>query len=213
MKKIILMAVSVIFITNTVFSQILIEDNRGKMQFGIKGGLNYSNVYDAEGEEFDADAKFGYAFGANLNIPIGNFLGVQPSVMVSQKGFQASGSLLNNNYNFTRTTTFLDVPLLLAIKPINALTILAGPQFSYLLKQRDEFNNSANSAAQEQEFKNDNIRKNIFGGVIGFDVNFNHFTIGARANWDIQTNNGDGTSSTPRYKNAWYQLTLGYNLF
>jgi len=91
--------------------------------------------------------------------------------------------------------------------------LVAGPQFSYLLRQRDEFTNSSNSAAQEQEFKNDNIRKNIFGGVIGADINIDHITLGARACWDVQTNNGDGTSSTPRYKNVWYQFTIGYNLY
>jgi hypothetical protein len=31
-----------------------------------------------------------------------------------------------------------------------------------------------------------------------------------RGSWDLKNNNGDGTSTTPRYKNVWYQATVGY---
>jgi hypothetical protein len=35
----------------------------------------------------------------------------------------------------------------------------------------------------------------------------NNIVIGARAGWDLLNNKGDGTSTTPRYKNMWYQAT------
>jgi hypothetical protein len=44
-------------------------------------------------------------------------------------------------------------------------------------------------------------------------VNLDHTVIGARAGWDLSNNNGNGTSSTPRYKNAWVQATVGYRFF
>jgi hypothetical protein len=112
----------------------------------------------------------------------------------------------------TRTTTFIDVPLFLAVKPVPAITLLAGPQFSYLLKRKDVFKSDEGSVEQIEEFKNDNIRKNILGVVAGFDVNLSPLVVGARAGWDLSTNNGDGTSQTPRYKNAWVQATLGLRL-
>jgi len=45
----------------------------------------------------------------------------------------------------------------------------------------------------------------------GADVNFKHFVLGVRAGCDIMNNNGDGSSTTPRYKNVWYQVTIGYS--
>jgi len=185
-------------------------DNRENFQLGIKAGLNLSNVYDAQGEAFNADAKFGFAGGVFFAIPIGRYFGIQPEVLISQKGFQANGRILGSEYNFTRTTTYLDVPILFAFKPSEFISLLAGPQYSYLLKQRDVFANAITTIAQEQEFQNDNVRKNIFGLVAGADLNLKHITIGARAAWDVQANNGDGTSTTPRYKNVWYQATVGY---
>lgn len=188
-------------------------DNREKFQFELKGGLNYSNVYDESGDEFTADPKFGLAAGAVVKIPFGKYLGLHPEVLISQKGFRASGRMLGSTYNFTRTTTYLDIPLLFAFKPSEFFTLAAGPQYSYLLHNRDVFTNSANSYAQEQEFKNDNIRKNILGVVGGLDINLKHITLGARAGWDILNNNGDGTSSSPRYKNVWFQGTVGYAFY
>lgn len=188
-------------------------DNREKFQFGLKAGLNYSNVYDSKGEEFNADAKFGFVGGMSLYIPFGKYIGIQPEALISQKGFKGKGSILGNTYHFTRTTTYLDIPLFFALKPSEFFTIVAGPQFSYLLNQRDVFSSTAHSYDQEQEFKQDNIRKNIFGVVGGFDINIKHITLGARAACDLQSNAGDGSSSTPRYKNVWFQGTVGYKFY
>ena len=117
-------------------------DNREKFQFGLKAGLNYSNVYDEKGDEFNANAKFGLAAGAYMNIPMGKYLGIHPGVLVSQKGFQATGMILGSRYDFTRTTTYIDVPLLFALKPSEFFTLVAGPQYSYLIHQRDVFANA-----------------------------------------------------------------------
>lgn len=208
MKKIVLLIMAVAFMANYVIAQD--GDTRSQFHFGIKAGGNFANVYDAQGEEFRADGKLGFAGGVFLSIPIGNVFGIQPEILFSQKGFKAEGSLLGTNYGLTRTTDFIDVPLFLAVKPLPALTILAGPQFSYLMQRKDVFNTALGSAEQIQEFKNDNIRKNILGGVVGLDVNLHPLVVGARAGWDLSTNNGDGSSQTPRYKNAWVQATLGY---
>jgi hypothetical protein len=187
-------------------------DPRAKTTFGIKGGLNYSNVWDEKGQDFEADARIGFAGGLFLGIPIGPFLGFQPEILVSQKGFQGSGTLLGAPYSFSRTTTYIDIPLLLQVKPLEFLTIVLGPQYSYLMNQKDTYTWGANSSAQEQEFENDNIRKNILGFTAGTDINIEHVVVSGRIGWDLQANNGDGTSSTPRYKNQWFQLTLGFKI-
>lgn len=189
------------------------QDTREELKFGLKGGLTMSNVYDSKGEEFDANAKLGYTAGLNLEIPLGPVFGIHPEVLVTQKGFKGSGSLLGAEYNYSRTTTFLEVPILVAIKPTEYLSFVAGPQFAYLLSERNRFDSSPISYDQEQEFENDDIRKNLLGFVGGININFNHFTIGGRVGVDFQSNRGDGTHDTPRYKNVWGQLTLGYRFY
>lgn len=210
MKKIIIMIVAVTLIAFNCKAQESTTDKREMLQFGVKAGLNYSNVYDTQGEAFVADPKIGIAGGGFLSIPIGKYLGVQPEILFSQKGFSATGRILGNTYQFTRTTSYLDIPLLFSFKPSEFISLLAGPQYSYLLKQKDVFGNGTTSIEQEMEFANDNIRKNTLCVTGGFDINIKHLVFGARAGWDFMNNNGDGTSGTPLYKNVWYQATIGY---
>jgi hypothetical protein len=207
--------IAAIALANTAKAQETVPtktDYREHTMWGVKAGTNYSNVYDSQGESFDADGKFGFAAGAFISIPIGKYLGIQPEVLYSQKGFRATGQLLGSSYKFTRTTSYIDVPLYIAFKPSEFVTILAGPQYSYLLTQKDVFTNALASTEQETEFKNDNIRRNTLCVAGGFDLNLKHIVVGGRAGWDLQNNNGDGSSTTPRYKNTWIQGTVGFRL-
>lgn len=213
MKKLIIIAIMLFSIENIGTAQENLTDNREKFQLTLKTGLNYSNVYDEKGNEYTADPKFGYAIGGVFDIPIGKYLGIQPGALLSQKGFQGSGTMLGISYYFTRTTNHIDVPLQITLKPSPLVTLVAGPQYSYLLNQKDVFTSSYNTYAHQQEFENDNISKNVFGFVGGIDFNLNHFSLGTRVNWDIQNNNGDGTGTSPRYKNVWYQATIGYKFY
>jgi len=210
MKKLILLTAIAFFISGNVNAQDDATDHREDFHFGLKIGTNYSNVYDTEGENFNADAKLGLAMGAFLTLPLGKYFGIQPEFLYSQKGFRATGTLLGGPYSFTRTTSHIDVPFFLAIKPIESLTLLIGPQYSYLISQKDEYRDNLITTAQETEFENDDIRKNMLCFGIGVDLNIKNVVLGARSNWDVQKNNGDGTSTTPRYKNVWYQFTFGY---
>jgi hypothetical protein len=211
MKKIILMIVSVIFMANISNAQDNISDSRSKLNYGIKAGLNLSNVYDTQSEDYNADPKIGFVTGVFVAIPIGKFLGFHPEILFSQKGYQASGTYLGfMDYEFTRTSNFIDLPLLIAFKPTEMVTIVAGPQYSYLIKQKDEITSGDFTDQQVEDFENDNLRRNTLCFLGGIDFNFNHIVLGARAGWDIQNNNGDGTSTDPRYKNVWYQATLGF---
>lgn len=206
----ILAAGALMSITSIAMAQEGETDNREKLKFGLKAGLNFSNVYNTNTEEFRADGKFGFAGGAFVSIPIGKYVGLQPEVLISQKGFKGSGTLLGSSYSFKRTTTYLDIPFQIALKPSEFITIVAGPQFSYLLRQKDDFNSALINTSQQQEIENDDIRKNILGFVGGFDINIKHLILGGRIGADFVTNHGDGTSSTPRYKNTWLQATIGY---
>lgn len=214
MKTQLLTLASIICITLHVSAQDNnTTDFRDKLTFGLKAGLNYSNVYDSQGEEFTSNAKFGLAAGVALSIPFGKYIGIQPEVLISQKGFKGKGKVLGGNYSFTRTTDYIDIPLLFLFKPSEFISIVAGPQYSYLVRQTDVFANATTTIEQEKEFENDNIRKNMFCFTGGFDINLKHIVLGARAGWDVQSNNGDGSSSTPRYKNVWYQGTVGYRFY
>lgn len=219
MKKILFTLLAGILCSGSLFAQeeeayqANRTDFRKRILFGLKAGLNYANVYNSEGEAFEADAKLGFAGGAFIAIPIGKFFGIQPEIMYSQKGFQGQGRLLGSSYELTRTSTFIDIPLLFAFKPSEFISLLAGPNFAFLIKQNDAFGNTTTTIEQEIVFENEDLRKNTLGFIGGADITLKHIVLGARVGWDIQKNNTDGSSTTPRYKNVWYQATIGYRFY
>ena len=186
-----------------------IEDCREKMMVGIKAGANSSNVYGTDGENFHANSINGFAGGVFINIPAFKMTGVQAEILYAQKGFHATGNMTGGNYDFTRRTNFIDIPVLLAFMPVQYFSLLVGPQYSYLISQRNDFKSGTNSD-QEYALNADNSRKNNFCFVVGFDANYKHFVLSGRRGWGLEYNNGTGTAVTPNYKNNWYQATIGY---
>lgn len=200
-------------LTGSLYAQEIASDTRENLIFGPKIGANYSNVYDSGDAEFNADGKLGFAGGAFLAIPIGKYIGIQPELLFSQKGLTAKGNILGFGYELSRTTNYLDIPIFFALKPSEFITILAGPQFSYLLSQKDTYTNGLGSSSVLQEFNNDDARKNTLCFVGGVDINVKRIVVGARVGFDVLSNAGSGSSYTPRYKNIWAQLTVGYRFY
>ena len=207
-KTLLFIIVSVILLANAGIAQ----DLRLKPHFGPKIGLNLSNVYDTQGDGFDADPKIGLATGVFLSLPIGPLVGFHPELLFSQKGFRVSGSFLGSDYTFTRTLNYIDIPLLLAYKPTEMFTVVAGPQYSYLISSKDVIKSSPMDIVIDHEFDSDNLRKSTLCILTGFDVNLNRVVIGARLGLDLLENEEDGSSTSPRYKNVWYQATIGFRI-
>lgn len=188
-------------------------DLRSKITLGAKLGTNYSNIYKVENEVFNADAKFGYAAGVFFAIPLGAMYGVQPEALFTQKGFKGKGEIKGESYTFSRTTNHLDIPLLFAVKPTEFVTLLAGPVWSYLFGQTDAYTYGSTMVSNETSFSNSKLRKNTLGFTAGLDLTMKHLVVGLRVGWDLQKNNGDGTTATTLYKNNWFQGTVGYRLY
>ncbi len=185
------------------------DDKREVPTFGIKAGINVSSLYDTKGDNFSYNSKLGFAGGVFLGIPIGKYLGFQPELIYSQKGYKGSGSITLIDYQYTRNTDFLDVPLQLQLKPSRYLTILGGPEYSFLLHKKLNINSGNITVQQQTDIENNNIRKNTLGVIGGLDINILPLVISGRVGWDLQHNNGDGTSTNPRFRNVWFQTTLG----
>jgi hypothetical protein len=180
-------------------------------RFGLKGGMGLATIIKTNDNNFSSDPLFGFNGGAVLQLPLSTVVAIQPEVLYSQKGYRATGtSLLYGDYDYRRYLNFLDIPLLLRINPSKEFGLVIGPQYSFLLSTHTSFKSGNTNYQQTVNNENNNITKNIFGGVIGGDINLNdNWFIYARYTIDFKNNNGDGTSSTPAYKNQVIQAGLG----
>ena len=140
-------------------------DARQELKVGIKAGMNYSNVYNEKGQDFVADGKIGFAGGVFVSIPLSDLLGIQPELMYSEKGFKSEGKILGFAYSGKTTLSYLDLPVHLQIKPTENISILAGPQFSYLLSSKYEFNGLSSTQQQDLDDNNNRATLGISAGV------------------------------------------------
>jgi hypothetical protein len=208
MKKIRLILASALVCTSIYMNAQ--DDSREKIHFGAKAGLNISSIHDTKGEDYNAEAIAGFVGGGFVAIPIGKYLGVQPELLFAQKGYSATNYLEGGSVSYTRRTDHLEIPLLLQIKPLSFISLVVGPQFSYMTFREESFRSSNLTLIQKEEIENDNIRRNTLGAVTGIDFYIlRRLIISGRIGWDLQDNNGDGTASFPRYRNVWLQSTVG----
>jgi len=199
-------------LTSLAFSQDATDkhDNDPGPRIGFKGGLSIATIAKTGDNSYSTTPLYGFNGGAVILLPLGKVIALQPEVLFSQKGYRSRGSGVFGDYDYRRYNNFLDIPLLLRINASQDLGIVIGPQYSFLLNTHTNFKSGTTSYEQTVDNDNDNITKNIFGGVIGLDINLSHnlFLYG-RYTIDFKNNNGDGTSSTPAYKNQVFQAGLG----
>jgi hypothetical protein len=186
-----------------------IDDQRRLPHLGIKAGVNISNIYDTKSENLTDTYKIGFAGGVFFSVPLGPVLGIQPEVIYSKKGYKGSGTILAASYRYTRNFDYIDVPILLQVKPSESVTIVGGPVFSWLLNKRFTLRDGTISVENQTALRESNIRKNTFGVTGGLDINLYPVILSGRVGFDLRDNNGDGTSTDPRFKNAWVQATVG----
>lgn len=126
MKKIIVLAVLLLG-TLTASAQL---------KFGIKGGANFS---DLDGISIDTKMRTGFHFGvlAELKLPA-NFA-LQPELLYSSQGADVNEEAFDDiKYDY------ITVPVLLKYYLISdLLSIEAGPQFSFLVNDNVDFEDSS----------------------------------------------------------------------
>ncbi|NVO31400.1 porin family protein [Hymenobacter lapidiphilus] len=192
------------------------------IRLGLKGGANLSNLSGDLVNKDGYDYKVGFHGGLMLNVGLvdDGFLSLQPEVLYSQKGYkydsnQAFGAFRREG---DVTYNYIDVPVLLKVKAGN-LFFEAGPQYSYLLKVKDESTRSLGGtviARTESEKDLKNVNRNEFGYVAGLGFQSDSgIMLGVRYNGALTDfakndtyNNGELTNA----RNQVFQVSLGYLL-
>ena len=208
MKKVLIIAIGV-FVAGAANAQS--TSNSGAVKFGIKAGGNYSNIIKTNDENFNTEFKPGLNAGLTVEIPIVSRLTFAPELMFSQKGYKHTGSFLGSPTEYSVTTNFVELPILAKINATDKFSIVAGPQVSFLTSTTEKFKTGDQSSQNTVKQTNDNLKKSLVGGVLGFGYDVTQaVSLNGRYALDLQKNNENGTSETPVYKNQVFQLGLGF---
>lgn len=144
--------------------------------FGAKGGVNFSNFAGdgfASFEE-DSNARTAYHLGLVAEIPVSDRFSVQPEVLYSAQGFDIVQ--IENNPDVEFRLDYINVPVLAKFYVTDGLSLVAGPQFGFLVESEIKSENS------ETELNSENF--NNFDMAVGFgaEYKFNKFFLYGRYN-------------------------------
>lgn len=131
MKKIFLICVLLIATTLTLQAQTI--------TYGIKGGLNFANQKGSDiiinNTNYKTSTITAFHIGLLAKIDIFNGLALQPELLYTTKGANYKDAV----NEFINELGYLSIPVMLKINLNKSLSLELGPQASFLLSQRNEF--------------------------------------------------------------------------
>ncbi|WP_210461927.1 MULTISPECIES: porin family protein [Rufibacter] len=190
-------------------------------KFGIKAGVNYSNISGKELANEDIyQNKLGFVGGITSNFDLSGdgFLSIQPELLFSQRGYQYRDekyTIGNNEYKSKgdMNYNYLDLPVLLRINA-GGLFFEGGPQASYLLGIKDNTETIVNGRDTDtsRKVEKDQLAELEIGYAAGLGYQAqNGLSLGLRYTGGINAlakdNDNDELANA---RNSAFQLTLGY---
>jgi len=207
-KLLLTFSVLIMTASSTLMAQSSDDDTNPTARFGIKGGLNVSNLYVKDVN--DNNARFGFNAGFYGQILSSEAFAIQPELLFSTKGSQADyGGIVNSTVKYN--LNYLDLPVLAVIKLGPSAEIHAGVYGSYLLNAN--INYSGNLGSGTETINRDNLKSYDWGWVGGLGLNFGAVQIGARYNYGM-VKIADSSSAQQllgNSKNSVAQLYLALN--
>jgi hypothetical protein len=137
-------------------------------QFGIKAGINFSNITTNDDNVESLDAKLGFQAGIMVKLKLSESFAIQPEAIFVRKGskYKYLGADVESNLDY------VDIPVLVVLKPFDIpLQIQFGPQFSYLLGASVKYENALLGGNETYEVEREDFEDYDLGYAVGFGLN------------------------------------------
>lgn len=170
--------------------------------FGIKGGLNLTNLKVSD-PEASYDSRTGFHAGVFVR---GKFskIAIQPELLLFTQSTEVSSSLIGD---YQDKFTYLSVPVMLKFYIVSGLNIHAGPQFGFLLDGDRNFEGALGSGSTDiKDYYKDTDISLSFGG--GWDFPFG---LSADVRYNIGVQDINEATDGEEAKSRVFQVSLGWN--
>lgn len=168
--------------TITISAQDTSTNSNGT-KFGIKGGVNFSNLYSDDVD--DENVLTGFNLGLYAKLPITDFIAVQPEISYTTKGAE----LVYNNAFADGTARFklgyIEVPVVLVFDITENFNIHAGPYFGYLIDGKVTNESNGGTFDFEENLDEDDFNRFDAGIAAGVGFDFGTIGVGARYNYGL----------------------------
>ena len=202
-----LFAIALILIFSAPFA-IAQTGEKGKMSFGILGGINFQNLNGklTSGDKLANDMLLGFHGGVNVQIPIAPEFYFQPGLMFAVKGAKNTTTILGAEFTDETKINYIEMPLNLVYKGAlgNGFVMLGfGPYLAYGISGKQIIEGSTFTIERGTDYDAFDAGGNIFAGY--------EMAVGIFLQLDTQFGMVNiNTEDKPTTKNTGFGLSLGY---
>ena len=185
---------------------------------GINNSFNLSNVKMYETIEGRIDYplpetsfKTGFAVGAYCNIPVSEYISIQPEVFYTNQGFVVS--IDSMNFKSTTSMNYIEMPLLTVFKIVDHFSVFLGPSVSFYLNGKVHEGKTEESKLEWfawDDISNKDTRAVNLGFVGGCELSIDRYSFGVRYNLGL---NNEMSSSDVTVQHRGIQVVLGIDLY
>lgn len=158
---------AVLLLSLALFSSVLYAQ---RLQIGIKAG---TDMHKISGQAFSDQFTFGYHAGLFAEVGLHSIFSIQPEVYFSETSLD-TGTNFRQVYQFKEVPKikfrYINIPLLLNIRPSKFIALQVGPQYGILISQNISLVNNGKEA----------LTKGDLGLVGGLQFSFSRIRIYGR---------------------------------
>jgi hypothetical protein len=180
-------------------------------KFGIKGGLNLTNMF--VDDVSDENMKVGFNAGFFAKIPVARGFSIQPELLYTSKGAkQEYNNIIQGQGEYRFNLNYVELPVLAVINVAKNFNLHLGPYVSYLAAANIKNLREDHGQDEIAELDADNFNRFDYGLVGGLGVDISNFTIGARYSYGLREIGQSGSLSgqvTKDSRNSAVSLYIG----
>jgi len=184
-------------------------------RFGIKGGVNFSNLYTKDGSH--AKMLTGFNFGILSKMPITQHVAVQPELYFTTKGAEVTynSPFVDGTARFN--LNYLEVPLLLVLNLTDNVNIHVGPYGAFMISGLVKNVSNINLFNFEQNIVTADYNRFDAGITIGAGIDIGIISLGARYNYGLTNVGRERTFlgvpyTVPNAKNGVFNFYISVSL-
>jgi len=154
-------------------------------KFGIKGGVNLTNMFVDDVD--DENMKVGFNAGFFAKLPVTRGLSIQPELLYTSKGAKLTyDNIIEGEGEYRFNLNYIELPVLAVVNVAKNFNLHVGPYVSYLAEANIKNLDDDGDMDDIADLNTDNFNRWDYGLVGGLGIDISNFTIGARYNYGLK---------------------------
>lgn len=171
--------------------------NAQEVKFGIKAGLNLSNL---TGDSEDSKIKVGFQVGGLVEIKASDKFAIQPEIVYSMQGAKTDIEGMDLKFDLS----YLNVPVMAKYYVADGFSLEAGPQIGFLMSAKFK-------AGGESLDVKDELKSTDFGMNVGAGYNITeNINLGVRYTFGLSNINEDSEDGDVKNSNIAFAVAYKF---